>query len=79
MHQCVELLKKVHFTRRKGGRIVMKRAFRLVLAVAGGFVLMIPLGALFDFMNWPVFHSWGLTHESFLIAWATLSWVSYSP
>lgn len=38
---------------------------------------MFPLGALFNFMNWPVFHEWGLGHGSFLIAWPLLGWATY--
>lgn len=42
-----------------------------------GFFLMAPLGALFDAMNWSLFHSWGLAHGSFLIAWPALASVSF--
>ena len=42
-----------------------------------GFFLMIPLAMLFDAMNWPLFHSWGLAHGSFLIAWPALAAVSF--
>jgi hypothetical protein len=33
-----------------------------------GLVLMFPLGLLFDDMKWPLFHSWGLAHGSFILA-----------
>lgn len=42
-----------------------------------GFVLMVPLGLLFDAMNWPLFHTWGLAHGSFIIAWPMLAFVSF--
>jgi hypothetical protein len=45
----------------------------LVLSIVVGFVLMWPLGWLFGVMNWPVFHSWGLAHGSFVLAWPMLS------
>lgn len=34
---------------------------------------MWPLAAFFDRMKWPLFHSWGLVHGSFLVAWPALS------
>jgi hypothetical protein len=45
----------------------------LALSIVVGFVLMWPLGWLFGVMNWPVFHSWGLAHGSFVLAWPMLS------
>lgn len=42
-----------------------------------GFFLMIPLAMLFDAMNWPLFHSWGLVHGSFFIAWPALAAASF--
>jgi hypothetical protein len=42
-----------------------------------GFFLMIPLAMLFDARDWPLFHSWGLAHGSFLIAWPALVAVSF--
>ena len=42
-----------------------------------GVVLMWPLGALFNFMDWPMFNSWGLAHGSFIIAWPFLAAFSY--
>jgi len=49
----------------------------LVIASVCGFFLMWPLGLLFDKMNWAVFHSWGLAHGSFFIAWPLLAWAVY--
>ena len=31
------------------------------------------LGSLYDAKGWPMFHSWGLIHGSWLIAWPMLS------
>jgi hypothetical protein len=42
-----------------------------------GLFLMIPLGLLFDAMDWPVFHSWGLIHGSFILAWPLLTLASF--
>jgi hypothetical protein len=38
---------------------------------------MWPLGWLFGVMDWPVFHSWGLIHGSFVLAWAGLTILFY--
>jgi hypothetical protein len=35
--------------------------------------LMVPLGLLFDAMNWPLFHTFDLAHKSFFIAWPILA------
>jgi hypothetical protein len=48
-----------------------------VLSAVLGFVLMSPLGLLFEQMHWPEFHSSGLMHGSFLIAWPALSLVAF--
>ena len=42
-----------------------------------GFFLMIPFGMLFDAMRWPLFHSWGLAHGSFILAWPLLTLASF--
>lgn len=59
----------------------MKRIALIVLIGLGsivlGFFLMMPLGLLFDAMNWPLFHTWGLAHGSFVIAWPVLALVSF--
>jgi hypothetical protein len=41
-----------------------------------GFFLMFPLGKLFDAMDWPLFHTWGLAHGSFVLAWPLLAFGS---
>jgi hypothetical protein len=59
----------------------MKSIAVIVLTCTGsiviGLFLMVPLGVLFDAMNWPVFHTWGLAHGSFVIAWPTLACISF--
>jgi hypothetical protein len=50
---------------------------RGVISIVGGFLLMFPLGWLFGEMNWPIFHSWGLMHGSFVIAWPVLALLVY--
>ena len=42
-----------------------------------GFVLMFPLGMLFDGMNWPLFHFWALAHGSFVLAWPMLTLLAW--
>ena len=54
-----------------------RRALDVFISIALGFVLMAPLGMLFDAMNWGVFHSWGLARGSFIVAWPLLTLVSY--
>jgi hypothetical protein len=49
----------------------------VIAAVPLGFLLMAPLGMLFDRMNWPLFHTWGLAHGSFIIAWPLLTVVVF--
>jgi hypothetical protein len=61
---------------RVGGDSV-RLALQIVGSIISGFLLMIPLGMLFDAMNWPLFHSWGLAHGSFLLAWPALTAVSF--
>ena len=57
---------------------VMKwKVLDAVIAIALGFVLMFPLGMLFDVMDWALFHSWGLVHGSFILAWPLLAVLSY--
>ncbi|MGD1106720.1 MAG: hypothetical protein ABR865_06715 [Terracidiphilus sp.] len=54
----------------------MKTFFHVLVSIVLGFVLMIPLGLLFDAMNWPLFHTWGLAHGSFVLAWPALAIIS---
>jgi hypothetical protein len=49
----------------------------VLVSIVMGFFLMIPLAMLFDFMNWPLFHSWGLAHGSFIFAWPLLALASF--
>jgi hypothetical protein len=37
---------------------------------------MIPLMAVFDAMDWPIFHSWGIWHDSIIVAWPALALVA---
>jgi hypothetical protein len=55
----------------------MRTLVRVMLACIGGFMLMFPLGAFFDAINGAVFHSWGLAHGAFLIAWPGLGVVTF--
>jgi uncharacterized membrane protein YoaT (DUF817 family) len=52
--------------------------FGWLAAIVFGFFLMIPLAIFFDAMNWPLFHSWGLAHGSFIIAWPLLTLISFA-
>src|ERR1700722_9739674 len=47
-------------------------------SVVTGFFLMIPLAMVFNAMDWPLFHSWGLAHGSFIIAWPMLTVLSFA-
>lgn len=55
----------------------MKHVGIAFAAIILGFFLMAPLGMLFDKMNWPLFHTWGLAHGSFLFAWPLLTLLSF--
>jgi hypothetical protein len=41
-----------------------------------GFLLLWPLGWLFGQMGWPTFHTWGLFHGAFIIAWPLLTFAT---
>ncbi|MGI4828232.1 MAG: hypothetical protein ACRYFU_08590 [Janthinobacterium lividum] len=43
------------------------------VSIGLGFLLMAPLAMLFDAMGWGLFHTWGLLHGSFSIAWPLLA------
>jgi len=47
-------------------------------SIVAGFFLMFPLGMVFDAMNWPLFHSWGLAHGSFVLAWPILTLATFA-
>ncbi|MBS1802195.1 MAG: hypothetical protein JST28_02450 [Acidobacteria bacterium] len=55
----------------------MKIALGCLTSIVLGFLLMIPLSMLFDAMNWPLFHTWGLAHGSFILAWPMLTILSF--
>ncbi len=55
----------------------MRCFLSIVASILLGFVLMIPLAMLFDAMKWPLFHSWGLAHGSYLFAWPLLTVIAY--
>jgi hypothetical protein len=57
---------------------VAKHAGIALVSIILGFFLMIPLSMIFDKMNWPLFHSWGLAHGSFLLAWPLLTLLSFA-
>lgn len=61
---------------RATNRMVLQ-SIRVVVSLLVGFLGLLPLGALFDTMNWPVFHTWGLGHGSFVIAAPAIGSVSY--
>ena len=46
----------------------MRTVLRLTTSVVIGVLLLIPLGALYEAANLPVYHSWGLMHGSFTTA-----------
>ncbi len=54
----------------------MRIALICLASIVLGFFLMFPLGKLFDAMDWPLFHTWGLAHGSFLLAWPLLAFAS---
>jgi hypothetical protein len=56
----------------------MRRGLFTAVSVVAGFFFMWPVGWLFGAMSWPVFHSWGLVHGSFVIAWPVLSLLAFA-
>jgi hypothetical protein len=55
----------------------MKTLALIAGSIVLGLLLMVPLGMLFDAMDWPLFHTWGLAHGSFVIAWPMLACISF--
>lgn len=55
----------------------MKKALIFFVSIVCGFFLMAPLGIFFDKMDLPLFHTWGLAHGSFLLAWPMLTVLSF--
>src|ERR1043166_8865437 len=39
---------------------IVLQVARVLVSALVGFYGLLPLGAIFDKMNWPIFHSWGL-------------------
>ena len=48
-----------------------------VLAPVVGLLLLFPIAALFDSMNWPMFHSWGMAHGAFIFAWPLTTLIAF--
>jgi len=42
-------------------------AVRVVLSTWASLLALIPVGGLFEAMQWPLFHLWGLAHGSFIL------------
>jgi hypothetical protein len=55
----------------------MRTFIRSVIAVVAGFLLMWPLGYAYSRLSLPTFHSWGLMHGTYVVAWPTLSILTY--
>ena len=55
----------------------MKLSHLKIVAVVVGFFAMITVTVVFDRQQWPVFHSWGMAHGAFLVAWPFLSFLAY--
>jgi hypothetical protein len=51
---------------------IVKRIIRVAVATVIGLLGLLPVGDLFDRMGWPIFHSWGLGHGSFILV---TSWI----
>jgi hypothetical protein len=47
------------------------------LSLAIGFLLMYPIGMLFDVLNLPLFNTWALAHATFIVAWPILTAVGF--
>ena len=52
-------------------------AIRCALSAVLGFLLLIPVGALYGFAGLPVYHGWGLAHGSFTTALPALIEISF--
>lgn len=51
-----------------------KRITRVAISAVVGLLVLMPVGDLFDRMDWPIFHSWGLAHGSFIFV---TTWVGF--
>ena len=38
---------------------------------------LFPAAALFETMNWPMFHTWGMAHGAFLFAWPVTTLIGF--
>ena len=54
-----------------------KRVIRIAVSAVVGFLALLPVGDLFDRMDWPIFHSWGLGHGSFVFITAWIGFLVY--
>jgi hypothetical protein len=55
----------------------MRNFLRFLASIVLGFLLLIPLGAIYGAANLAVYHSWGLSHGSFTTALPALSAACY--
>ena len=51
-----------------------KRIIRIAVSAIVGLLALLPVGDLFNRMDWPIFHSWGLAHGSFVFV---TTWVGF--
>jgi hypothetical protein len=49
-----------------------------VTAPVIGFLMLFPVASLFDLMSWPTFHTWGMMHGGFLLAWPVTTVSSFA-
>jgi hypothetical protein len=54
-----------------------KRVIRIAVSAMVGFLALLPVGDLFDRMDWPIFHSLGLGHGSFVFITAWIGFLVY--
>lgn len=55
----------------------MQTFIRIVIAIVAGYLLMWPLGCAWTALSLPTFHLWGLGHGTFVVAWPTLSILTF--
>jgi hypothetical protein len=53
------------------------RIIRIAVSAIVGLLSLLPVGDLFDRMDWPIFHSWGLGHGSFVFITAWVGFLVY--
>ena len=54
-----------------------KRIIRIAVSAIVGLLALLPVGDLFDRMDWPIFHSWGLGHGSFVFVTTWIGFLVY--